>query len=61
MPWKVFQLIEVGFLTIEYTHSDIHQNFSTTNIRLRTEDTIIMEHLYGFLGKCYNDSTQCRR
>lgn len=55
--WKVFQSIELGFLPIGHTHSEIYQIVSTTSWRLRTEDIISMDYLYGVLGKCYNDST----
>lgn len=54
---SVFQSIEVGFLPIGHTHSDIDQTFSCTSRRLRTEDAITMEDMHGVLSKCYNKHT----
>lgn len=57
IAWKLFKTIEVGFLPIGYTHSDIDQTFSTTYRRLRTENSITMEDLHGLFGGCYNKFT----
>lgn len=57
ISWNVLQTIEVGFLLIGHTHSDIDQTFSTTSRRLRTEDAITMHDLHGVFAKCYNKFT----
>lgn len=54
MAWKVFQIIEVGLIPIGHTNSENIQTSSLTSRRLRTENSITMEDLYGLFGSCYD-------
>lgn len=58
---KAFDTVEVGFLPVGHTHTDIDQAFSTTSRRLRTHDAITLSDMHGQLSKCYNDRTMVTR
>lgn len=45
-----FQSIEVSFLPISHTHSDIEQIISFLSCLLRMEDAIIMDDLHDALS-----------
>lgn len=52
LEYRTLHTVEVGFLPIRHTHSEIYQTFSTTSRRLQTENAITMEDLHGVFGNC---------
>lgn len=54
---QVFESIEVGFLPVGHTHSDVDQAFSTTAERLRHYDAITIYDMEDQLSTCYNSQT----
>lgn len=53
----VLDEIEVGFMRIGYTYSEIYRAFSSTSDQRRQNDAITMSNLYFQPSKCYNAST----
>lgn len=49
----VFREVQISFLPIGHTHSDIDQSFSSVAVRLKMQDAITMHDLLSVLRKCY--------
>lgn len=47
--WSVFDEVEVRFLILDHTQSDIDQTFRTTSRRLKTPEAIILEEMHNEL------------
>ena len=56
--WGVFKEIEVGFLPVGHTHSDIDQCFSRTSAQLRSVNATTLKDLQFEIGSTYNDHTR---
>lgn len=56
--WRVFDSVEVGFLPIGHTHSDIDQAFSTTSDRLRYHNAVTLAEMHQQVSNCYNEHTK---
>lgn len=54
----VFESVEVSFLPIGHTHTDIDQTFSSTAERLRRSDAPTLAYMKRVLTGCYNSSTR---
>lgn len=54
---NVFSEVQVGFLPVGHTHSDIDQTFIINSRRLRTHGAITLPDLHGKLSQRYNDKT----
>lgn len=48
-------MVEVGFLTVGHTHTDINQTFNTTSQQLDKHDVITLKTLHSVLSNIYND------
>lgn len=57
----VFDCVEVGFLPVGHTHSDIDQCFSTTSGYLKYHDAVTLEDLHSGLAHCYGSNTKVER
>lgn len=58
---KVFDTIEVHFLTVGHTHTDIGQVFGTTSRHLDTHVSVTLVHLHRELGQFLNNRTVVTR
>lgn len=58
--WKVFDMVEVGFLPVRHSHTDMEQTFSTTVRHLDKHDAITREDLHTVLAKGYNEKMPCQ-
>lgn len=54
----IFDVVEVGFLPVGHTHSDVDKAFSTTADRLRYHDAVTLNNMEILLGNCYNEFTR---
>ena len=61
VKWEVFDAVEIGFLPVGHTHSDIDQCFSTTSDRLKYHNAVTLDDLHEQLKKCYNERTTVER
>lgn len=52
--WKIFDQVEVSFLPVGNTHTDIYQTFSTTSELLHHTDAITLQEMQKVLSQCYN-------
>lgn len=58
---QIFDTVEVEFLQVGHTYTDIYQSFRTTSQRLHTHDAITLSDMYQQLRKWYNDRTMVIR
>lgn len=56
--WKILDHVEVSFLPVGHTHSDVDQAFSSTSDMLRHNDAITISDIHDLLSKCYNSHTR---
>ena len=59
--WKVFDIVEAGFLPVGHTHCDIDQAFSSTSDRLRYHKAVTLADLHNEVSQCYNQFTKCHQ
>lgn len=52
---SVYDKIEVGFVPVGNTHSDIDQAFSPSSRNLDTQDAVTLSYLHYGLDQSYND------
>lgn len=53
--WDIFDEVEIAFLPVGYTHSDLYQAFSSSSERLRHHDAVTLQDLHNMLGEYYKE------
>lgn len=56
--WGVFESMEISFLHIVHTHTDIYQTFISTAETLRRSDDPTFADMRRVLGTCYSSATR---